>query len=106
MMSETSSAALCFFAMFLFGIFRGVYDSNLFASLFDVVAPRYRASASGLMLCFAFIIGSTAPSVLGWMRDEFGMASGIASLSAFYLAGGLIILFARNIFFMRDREQI
>lgn len=106
MMSETSSAALCFFAMFLFGIFRGVYDSNLFASLFDVVAPRYRASASGLMLCFAFIIGSTAPSVLGWMRDEFGMASGIASLSVFYLAGGLIILFARNIFFMRDREQI
>ncbi len=104
MMSATSSEALCFFAMFFFGIFRGVYDSNLFASLFDVVAPRYRASASGLMLCFAFIIGSTAPAVLGWMRDEFGMASGIASLAVFYLAGGLIILFARNIFFKRDYE--
>lgn len=92
--------------MFLFGIFRGVYDSNLFASLFDVVAPRYRASASGLMLCFAFIIGSTAPAVLGWMRDEFGMASGIASLAAFYFAGGLIILLARNIFFKRDYEAV
>lgn len=101
-MANTPSQALCFVGLLLFGLCRGIYDSNLFASLFDVVAPRYRASASGLMLCFAFIIGSTSPVVLGWIRDNFGMSYGIASLSAFYIAGGLIILCARNFFFARD----
>ena len=101
-MANTPSQALCFVGLLFFGLCRGIYDSNLFASLFDVVAPRYRASASGLMLCFAFIIGSTSPVVLGWIRDNFGMSYGIASLSAFYIAGGLIILCARNFFFARD----
>lgn len=105
-MANTSSEALCCLGMLAFGLFRGVYDSNLFASLFDVVAPRYRASASGLMLCFAFIIGSSAPMVLGWIRDNFGMNYGIASLAAFYLAGGVIILLGRNLFFKRDYEEI
>ena len=104
-MANTTSQALCFVAMLCFGLCRGIYDSNLFASLFDVVAPRYRASASGLMLCFAFIIGSTSPMVLGWMRDNFGMGYGIASLSGFYIIGGLIILCARNFFFARDRVE-
>ncbi len=105
-MARTSSEMLCIIGMLLFGLCRGIYDSNLFASLFDVVAPRYRASASGLMLCFAFIIGSTSPVVLGWIRDNFGMSYGIASLSAFYLAGGLIILIGRNFFFAKDCEDI
>lgn len=106
LMANTPSQTLCCVAMAAFGLCRGVYDSNLFASLFDVVAPRYRASASGLMLCFAFIIGSSAPAVLGWIRDEFGMNYGIASLSGFYLAGGLIILVGRNLFFKRDYEHV
>lgn len=106
LMANTPSQTLCCIAMAAFGLCRGVYDSNLFASLFDVVAPRYRASASGLMLCFAFIIGSSAPAVLGWIRDEFGMNYGIASLSGFYLAGGLIILVGRNLFFKRDYEHV
>jgi len=90
--------------MLLFGFFRGVYDSNLFASLFDVVAPRYRASASGLMLCFGFVIGSSSPMVLGWIRDNSGMGAAIASLSGFYLAGGMLIFIARTFFFARDYE--
>lgn len=105
LMAVAPSVTLCCLAMLAFGLCRGIYDSNLFASLFDVVAPRYRASASGLMLCFAFIIGSTSPMVLGWIRDHFGMGYGIASLSGFYLLGGVIILFGRNLFFKRDYEE-
>ena len=105
LMATTQSLTVCFVALFLFGLFRGVYDSNMFASLFDVVAPRYRASASGIMLCFGFIIGSTAPAVLGYMRDVFGISSAIASLGGFYFTGAIIILFARNFFFKRDYES-
>jgi sugar phosphate permease len=101
-MAHAPSHALCFAALFGFGLFRGVYDSNLFASLFDVIPARYRASASGLMLCFAFVFGSSASTVLGWMRDHSGMAAGLASLAAFYLAGGCAILAARQFFFKHD----
>lgn len=104
LMANTNVEFVCFVSLFFFGLFRGVYDSNLFASLFDVVPPRYRASASGLMLGIAFVFGSTAPIVLGWLRDNFSMALGIASLSGFYLLGAFLILIGRNFFFKKDYE--
>ena len=91
--------AVCW-AMGLFGLFRGIYDSNQFASIFDVVAPRYRASAMGVMLCFAFIFGAVAPVVLGC----FSLASGLAALSVFFLIGAGLILLARTAFLERDYE--
>lgn len=101
-MARASAPALCCAGMLLFGVFRGVYDSNLFAALFDVVAPRYRASASGLMLCCAFIIGSTSATVLGWISQASGPVAGMASLAGFYLAGALFIAVARIFFYRRD----
>ena len=91
-------------AMGLFGFFRGIYDSNQFASIFDVVAPRYRASAMGIMLCFAFIFGAIAPVALGWVKDNFTMRAGLVSLAGFFLVGALIILVARVRFLAHDRE--
>ena len=91
--------AVCW-AMGLFGLFRGIYDSNQFASIFDVVAPRYRASAMGVMLSAAFIFGAVAPVVLGC----FSLASGLAALSVFFLIGAGLILLARTVFLERDYE--
>jgi len=92
-------------AMGLFGLFRGIYDSNQFASIFDVVAPRYRASAMGIILCFAFIFGAVAPVVLGWVKDHFTMSAGLAALALFFIAGALVILLARLRCLARDYES-
>lgn len=89
-------------ALGLFGLFRGIYDSNLFASLFDVVEPRLRASAAGLMLSFAFIVGSLAPTVLGYMKPRIGLAIGLSSLAWFYLFGAVCIFVAARFFLRRD----
>ena len=104
-MAHASTLASCCVAMALFGVFRGVYDSNLFASLFDVIKPRYHASAGGIMLCCAFIFGSSSSTVLGWMKQAFSMQTGLASLAGFYLAGALVILVARLCFLKRDYEK-
>jgi fucose permease len=98
------SEAACFAALGLFGLFRGIYDSNLFASLFDVIKPQYRASATGLMLAFAFLVGAISPTVLGALKADFGLSFGLASLAAFYVLGGVIILVARVLFYGADRE--
>ena len=97
------SAALCIVGTSLFGFATGVYDSNIYASLFEVVKPRYRAAAVGVFGCGGSVIGASGPAVLGWMNSHFSMSSGIASLSAFALAGAASIWVARAFFFDRDK---
>jgi len=106
LMAQTSSAGLCFLMLGLFGLFRGVYDSNLFASLFDVIKPQYRASATGLMLSFAFLVGAFSPTVLGMVKTRFGLSVGLSSLAGFYVAGGAIILSACVLYFRKDHEEV
>ena len=99
------TAALCIAGTAVFGFATGVYDSNIYASLFEVVKPRYRAAAVGVFGCGGSVIGASGPAVLGWMNSHFSMSAGIASLSAFALAGAFVILVARLCFFERDRKS-
>ena len=94
-MAYAPSLTACCVAMALFGVFRGVYDSNLMASLFDLIPSRYHASGAGIMLCFGFVFGSTSPVVLGLLKDRFSSSAGLATLAAFYLAGAGVIAAAR-----------
>lgn len=93
-------------AMAGMGFCRGLYESNTQASLFDVIAPRYRASAIAMMIMVAFLIGSTSPWLLGWcctlFADRRGLSYGFASLSVAYLVGGLALLVALKTTFHRD----
>ena len=97
----------CCVAMFGFGLFRGVYDSNFMASFFDVVNPRYHASGVGIMMCIAFLFGSLSSTVLPWIAKLLNgnMSWSMVSLSGFYLVGVLVILLARVRFLSRDRED-
>lgn len=103
-MSEAGTFQAVCAAMGLFGFFRGVYDSNQFASIFDVIAPRYRASAMGVVLAFAFAFGAVAPVVLGMVKDSFSMSAGLSSLCVFFLLGAALIAVARCRFLERDYE--
>lgn len=100
--ARAPSVTLCCAALAFWGFAHGVYDSNFFASLYDVVAPRYRAAATGAFLCGGFVIGSFSPAVLGWMSQHLSIRDGFASLAAFYLAGAAAILVARVAFLKRD----
>lgn len=106
-MAMTSSFAMCCVAMFGFGIFRGVYDSNFMASFIDVVNPRYHASGCGIMMCIAFLFGSLSSTVLPWLAKALdgNMALSMSSLAGFYLVGVLVILLARVCFLKRDYER-
>ncbi len=103
-MAATSSFVLCCVAMFGFGVFRGVYDSNFMASFFDVVNPRYHASGVGLMMCAAFLFGSLSSTVLPFIAKTLdgNMSLSMTSLAVFYLIGAAVILLARTKFLKRD----
>ncbi len=101
-MAYAGSLWVCLTASGLYGVFRGVYDSNLFAAPFDVTATRYRSSMVGFVLSFGFIVGSTAPYLLGVIKTRWGLEPGITLLGAAYVVGAIAALVALYGFFERD----
>jgi MFS family permease len=93
-------------AMAGFGFFRGMFDSNLFAVPFEVIRTRYISSATGLMVCCAFFIGSTSPILLGYFKAKIDLGFGLSALSLMYFLGACLLFFARWRYFERDRAAI
>ena len=91
--------------MFFFGLGGGFFDCNLYAGLFDVVAPRYRSAAMGLYLSGAFFIGCPATAVLGWVGQHYSLQTGMALFGGTYALGAVAIFAARAFFFHRDHVE-
>lgn len=102
-MGAGTDIRIIYLSLALFGFFRGIYDSNIFASLFEVVAPQYRASAGGLMLMFAFLMGAFAPYILGVLKPSLGLAAGISGLSVAYLIAVVLLICTAMLYFHRDQ---
>ena len=102
LMGFTGSQWITYAALALFGIMRGVYDSNIFASLYEVVKPDLRSSATGFMLMFAFLMGAFAPLILGVLKPLIGLAVSFSILSLFYVTGAVLIFIAVRCWFKKD----
>jgi len=76
-------------AMIGFGFFKGLYDANIWASLYDVVPPAHRATAVGLMNAIGWLGAGAAPLAIGIMSERIGMSRSIAAASAIYLVVGV-----------------
>ncbi len=102
----SNSLTLCATGLFLFGLAHGVYDSNMFAALYDVIKPRYRASSTGFMCCGAFLVGAVAPKLIGAMMDAgITVKNCLASLSGAYFGGAVVVLITICLFLKRDYEK-
>ena len=102
--SMSQTQLMTYIALFGFGLFRGWYDSNIVASLYEVVSPKIRSSAYGLMLACAFLIGAFAPYLLGVLKPTLGLTAGLACLSGVYVLGSLFIGSGAVWFFDKDKE--
>jgi MFS family permease len=107
MMGLAQSPLGVYVAMAVFGLFRGLYESNTHASLFDVIEPKYRASAVGVMVMLAFLVGSLAPWLMGYLRGVLepgqGLSYAFAGYGAAYVIGGLAVGIGLIFFFKHDR---
>ena len=92
----------CCTALTVLGATIGVYEAAHYPAMFDCIAPRYRSAATGLTGCMAFLMGSLAPTVIGWMNDHMSMRTGFASLGWFYLVGALVLVPALIWLFRKD----
>jgi MFS family permease len=76
------------------GLCKGIYDANIFASVYDVVPSAVRGTAAGLMNTVAWTAGGSAPLVVGWLSTDHGLAAVIAWTASVYVAAGLLALVA------------
>jgi MFS family permease len=88
------------------GVCKGMYDANIFASLYDVIRPSDRGTAAGLMNTVGWIGGSMAPTVVGLVSDRVGLGIPIASTAALYLVAGLLALWAARLAEARRSDPI
>lgn len=103
---RSDSISFVFVALGLFGFFRGLYDSNLFASLYEVVRPEARATATGLMLCVAFLGGGSSSLIVGWLSQQTGLSQALSFSSLAYLFAASMILLACRVWFQRDAAEM
>lgn len=85
-----------------FGFFRGVYDSNIYPTLFDVIPGRLRASANGMMSTIGFVFGAFSPYLTGLAKPAFGLSAVFVVLTVMHVVGVVAILLARLRFFEAD----
>jgi MFS family permease len=71
-----------------FGLFRGVYDANLYAAMFDAVENRLRSTVAGLIIACAYIVGALAPWLMGVLKAAYGVRSSLEMLSLVAFAAG------------------
>jgi MFS family permease len=80
-------------AMIGFGFFKGIYDANIWASLYDVVKPERRATALGLMNSIGWLGAAIAPTAIAYAAGSYGMSASLSANSIIYLLFGLLMLY-------------
>ena len=102
-----SSGSVGLYALTLWGLFKGLYDANIFASVFDVVRPEARGAAAGFMNTIGWLGGGgTAPLVIGLLAEDRGLGTAIALASTVYLAAGVLLLVGIVFFVTRDAARL
>jgi len=82
-------------ALTAWGLFKGLYDANIFASLFDVIPPEARGTAAGFMNMVGWLGGGgSAPIVIGYLAGHQSLGTAIAMAASVYVAAGALLIAA------------
>lgn len=97
----TASVGTLLVAMTLFGLCKGLYDSNIFASLYDVIDPRARGAAAGIMNTVGWGGGALGPLAFGF-ATQYGRHGNdqIANMSEAIASGAVIFIAAAFLLFL------
>jgi MFS family permease len=108
-LGTTRNVGVLLTVMSLFGLCKGLYDSNIFASIFDVVEPQARGTAAGIMNTVGWGGGALGPIAVGWVSkhgrhatEMENMSEAIAFCGVIYLVGAALLALAA-LFIARDK---
>ena len=92
----TLSVPVLVLALAGFGFFKGIYDANIWAALYDEVRPEQRATALGYMNSLGWLFGSAGPILIAVAVEDFSMPMSVclSATSAIYLVLGVAMFAA------------
>jgi MFS family permease len=88
----TRSVGWMVVALIAWGLFKGLYDANIFASIFDVMPPEARGTAAGFMNMVGWLGGGSAPVVIGYIADHRSLSLAISMTAAMYVLAGVLLV--------------
>ena len=100
------SAAAMIALTAVYGIFRGFFEVNTHASLFDVIPPEYRSTSVGIFTVFAFFVGGLSGVLMGWLSQAYGVRGfeiGFALMGASYVFAAVVMMISFFRTFAKDR---
>jgi MFS family permease len=108
LIGTTNNVTTLLLSMICFGFGKGLYDSNIFASIYDVVDARARSTAAGLMNTIGWGGGALGPVVVGYVAkhgpgtDMQNMSRAIAYTGIIYIVGSALLLIVAFLTIHRD----
>jgi len=99
---STNSVTALVAGLICWGLFKGFYDANIFASVYDVVRPEARGTAAGFMNMVGWLGGGTAPLVIGFLAARIGLSAAISSAALVYVLASLLLTTGILLFVRRD----
>jgi MFS family permease len=87
----TRSVPLLIVALTAWGFFKGIYDANIFASIFDVIPAEARGRAAGLMNMTGWLGGGIAPVAVGLVAQRSSLSAAIMLTAGVYVLGALLL---------------
>lgn len=106
LIGSTSSFAGMIAMTALYGVFRGLFEVNTHASVFDVVPGAHRSTVVGCMIMCAFFVGGFSGVLMGLLADVYGTRGfevGFGVMGGAYLIAALILAISFFVTFRRDR---
>ena len=80
-----------------YGVFRGFFEVNTHASLFDVIPPDHRSAAVGMLNMIAFFFGGLSGVAMGALSEKYGVRGfeiGFGVMAASYVIAALMMAFS------------
>ena len=103
----SGSLMLVNLALVCWGFFKGMYDSNIFASAFDVIPAESRGTVSGSMNCIGWLLGGgIAPVLIGFLAQHTTLGNAISLSAAVYLLAGILLILTMRFFLDGDIKRL
>ena len=104
---QTTSLPVLMVALTAGGFFKGLYDANIFASVFDVVRPEARGTATGFMNMIGWLVGAgTAPIVIGLIAKQESLSFAISIAAAAYYGAAALLAAAAWVTAPKDTRRL
>jgi MFS family permease len=100
----TTNATRLVLFLALFGFAKGIYDANIWASMYDVIRPSRRATMLGLANMVGWAGAAAATSAIGVATTRFHVTMGeaLSSTAVIYGVVALMLVAAGLVFAPRD----